>query len=129
MPKFKKTDPQFRMQGEFGVLMDKDKRHVEQRYKVKKRTEAGGKVILELTPLKPVQERRKELVSDLAESLAKEINSVDLMKDILSDVELESLEKLKVAMDRGAKIKHDHCFGLQIKDPRKKLPYRIKIRS
>ena len=54
----------------------------------------------------------------------------ELMKDILNDITVDSLEKLDTAVDRGAKIEpKEGCFYFKIKDPRRKKAFSMQIRK
>ena len=129
LPKLMKGGKNYVIRGKFAGVMGKDGRHVAHRYTAKENVEKDGKVIIELTPYKELEERRKELVEKLAPIFAEKLDNKELMKDILSDVTVDSLERLDTAVDRGAKITPDHCFGFKLKDPRMKKSYRLPIRK
>jgi hypothetical protein len=71
------------------------------------------------------------LIEELSEKLGEKVDSKALMKDILNDVAIESLEKLKSATDKkGTEIKHrEGCSYLQIKDSKRKKPMNLPIRK
>jgi len=129
IPKIKKGEKKILLMGKFANEFDKDSRHVTQRYEVKKTISEKGKITVELTPFKNMQERRKQIIERIAKVLAEKVNNLDLMKDILEDVDISGLERLDAAIERGAEIKpKEGCFGLMIKDPRRKKPYQLMLR-
>jgi len=129
-PKIKRRSERLVIQDGYGGLVDKDARHVKERFKVRKKKNVDGSIDIKLIPYRTLQKQRRELIGKIAPVLAKEVDSEALMRDVLEDVDIENLEKLGKALKRGAKIKpKEGCFYLDIKDPRKKKSYRLPIRN
>jgi len=126
----KKKEPKILIDGENAVMGDKQGRHVKSRYEVTRQDSADGNIILKLTPKTEKEAQRKKLIEELSEKLKNSIDNKALMQDVLTDISLESLEKLDKALSRGAVVKpKEGCFYLQIKDPMRKKPIRLQIRS
>ena len=116
--------------GEDAGTYDKDARHPKYHYKAKKTKNKDGSIDIKLIPKTKDENRRTELIESLSEKLKDQIDNKELMKDILTDVTLVSLEKIDKALNRGAKIKaKEGCYYLEIKDPRRKKPMNLTIRK
>ncbi len=129
-PKPKRRAEKFLIQEDVANLFDKDSRHVKERFKVSQKKDRDGTITLTLRPHKEIKKDREKMIKQLAPALAKCVDNVALMKDILEDVSIYNLDKLKTAIDRGAKVTpKEGCFYLSIKDPRKKKPMRMSLRD
>lgn len=129
-PKPKQRVERFLVQEDVAALYDRDSRHIKERYKVKQKKDKDGTVTIVLKPHKEVQRDRHRLIDKLAPKLAKCVDNIALMKDILEDVTIQNLDKLNTAIERGAKITpREGCFYLSIKDPRRKKPFIMHLRK
>jgi len=114
---------------DYAGMYDSDGRHCIKRFKVKKQ-KVGEKILIELTPFKKLDNRRAELIESVAEKLKDNLDSKELMKDILGDTSLNRLEKLDKAIKRGAKVRsREGCYYLEVKDKRLKKPMNVFIRK
>lgn len=125
-----KKEPIIIIKGEEAIMEDKQGRHIKNRYDVTRQDVEDGNILLKLTPKTAKESQRKKLIEELSEKLKDSIDNKALMQDVLTDINLESLEKLDKALKRGAVVKpKEGCFYLQIRDPKRKKPMKLQIRS
>ena len=126
----KKGERMLVVHGKYGGLYTKDMRHVEDRYTVEQQKDKDGTIKLTMKPFKTLQDRRKELITNLVGVMAKEIDNKALMEDILIDCGSSDLERLHKSIKRGATVKSKPgCFYLEVKDKFRKKPMSIRIRK
>lgn len=126
----KKKTPILFVDNNIAKITDKDRRHFINQYKVKQKKLKSGKIIIEMIPDKKINKQKDKLISKLSVELSKALNSQELLKDILNDINVDSLEKIDKAIKRGGTVKNrPGCYFLQIKDPRRKKPMNLRIRS
>jgi len=125
-----KKEPKLFIEGENAVISDKQGRHIKTRYDVIRKDSNDGKITFELTPKTVKEAQRKKLIEELSEKLKDSIDNKSLMVDVLTDLNLESLEKIDKSLKRGAVVKpKEGCFYLRIDDPRRKKPMKLQIRN
>jgi hypothetical protein len=125
-----KKQPILMIQGNQAGITDKQGRHMKMHYKVVRKDSADGKITLELIPKTMKEAKRKKLIEELSERLKDSVDNKLLMEDVLTDITLESLEKMDKALKRGATVKpKEGCFFLEIKDPRRKKAMNLQIRK
>ena len=117
----KNKEPYYVINGEKAEQRDKDARHCEGIFKAKHKKMKNGKIIIELTPATEEEKKRNEMIETITGKLKDSIDKEELMKDILQDIPVKSLEKMDKALKRGAKVQaKEGCYYISIKEPKKK---------